>query len=180
MAAGRDPIDERGQAREAARQAEEAQKATKVRERMTLCRAARDYHERVIETSRTPKHAAQWIASLENHVPAGLWHQPVADIEAPALLAALSTGRALDDRGRVVPETLQRVRQRLDAIFEDAIFHGRCTSSPAAAIRRKMREQRTRRERSQFAALPYREAPAFCSRCVRLRGRPPGAWNSQS
>ncbi len=161
LAAGRDPIDERDQAREAARRAEETQKIAKARERMTLCRAARDYHERVIEPSKTAKHAAQWIASLENHVPAGIWNRPIAEIDAPALLAALSGVRSLDDRSQAVPETLQRVRQRLDAVFEDAIFHGRCTSNPAAAIRRKLREQQARRERGQFAALPYREAPSF-------------------
>src|SRR6185369_9726145 len=97
-------------------------------------------HERVIEPTRTVKHAAQWIASLEHHVPLSLWHLPIADIHAPALLAGLSTVRALADSSARVPETLQRVRQRLDAVFEDAIFHGHCTTNPAAAIRRKMRE----------------------------------------
>jgi integrase len=121
----------------------------------------RSYHERVIEPSRTNKHAAQWIASLENHVPPAIWHAPIASIEAPALLAALSGVRSLDDPDQRVPETLQRVRQRLDAIFEDAIFHKQCTSNAAAAIRRKMREAQARRERGEFKALPYVEAPAF-------------------
>ncbi len=35
---------------------------------LTLCRCARDYHERVIEPTRTTKHAAQWIASLETQL----------------------------------------------------------------------------------------------------------------
>ena len=158
---GVDPIDARDQARGAAREIEQKQKATKARERMTLARAARDYHERVIEPSRSDKHAAQWIASFEHHVPAEIWHAPIDGIAAPALLAALGTVRALADATESVPETLKRVRQRLDAVFEDAIFHGRCSSNPAAAIRRKMAEGQARRERGQFAALPYREAPAF-------------------
>lgn len=58
------------------------------------------------------------------------------------------------------------MRQRLDAIFEDAIFHKRCASNPAAAVRRKMRETLPKKKAGQFAALPYREAPAFM---VRLR-----------
>jgi integrase len=53
------------------------------------------------------------------------------------------------------------VRQRLDAVFEDAIFHGLCASNPAAAIRRKMREAGGKRERGELTALPFREAPAF-------------------
>lgn len=167
---GVDPIDDRDRRREAAQQAEQERKAVAARERMTLARAARDYHERVIEPSRTTKHAAQWIASLENHVPTAVWHKPIADIDAPELLAALSGVRALDDKQQHVPETLQRVRQRLDAVFEDAIFHKRCTGNPAAAIRRKMREAQAKRERGQFAALPYREAPAFMHRLRTAEG----------
>lgn len=163
---GGDPIDERDGRRETAREAEQAQKAQKARERMTLARAARDYHERVIEPTRTSKHSAQWIASLENHVPPHLWRAPVDSVEPPALLAALlaikphERARNLTS-GDKLPETLQRIRQRLDAVFEDAIFHRRCTSNPAAAIRRKMAEAQDKRQRGEFRALPYREAPAF-------------------
>ena len=74
---GRDPIEHRDQAREAARQAEGQVKATKAREQSTLARCARDYHERVIERTRTAKHAAQWISSLEHHVPASVWNAPI-------------------------------------------------------------------------------------------------------
>ena len=156
-----DPIDDRDARRGAERDAKKALKADKAREEMTLARAARDYHERVIEPSRTTKHAAQWIASLEHHVPAEIWHKPIADIDPPELLKALEGVHSLADSDVLVPETLARVRQRLDAVFEDAIFHKRCTSNPAAAIRRKLRERQSRRERGQYAALPYREVPAF-------------------
>lgn len=158
---GIDPIDARDQSRTAARDDDERQRAERAREQQTLARVARDYHERVIEPSRTDKHAAQWIASLENHVPGSVWHKAIADITAPELLAALLAMRSLEEKGKAIPETLQRVRQRLDAVFEDAIFHGRCTLNPAAAIRRKMQEAQGRRERGEFAALPYRDAPLF-------------------
>lgn len=69
---GIDPIDDRDRRRELAQDAEQAKKAAKERERWTLARCARDYHERVIEPTKTTKHAAQWISSLENHVPAKL------------------------------------------------------------------------------------------------------------
>lgn len=166
---GIDPLEARNAAREASRAADEAKKSDKQRERWTLARVARDYHERVIEPTRTVKHAAQWIASLENHVPAALWHAPVDTVEAPDLLAALMAVRPHDrarnlSQGDRVQETVQRIRQRLDAVFEDAMFHRRCTSNPAAAIRRKMREATPRRERGAFKALPYREAPALAAR----------------
>jgi integrase len=163
---GGDPIDERDGRRETARQAEQAQKVEKARVQMTLARAARDYHERVIEPTRTSKHSAQWIASLENHMPEHLWHAPVDSIEPPALLTALQAIKPHErarnlTSGDKLPETLQRIRQRLDAVFEDAIFHRRCISNPAAAIRRKMAEAQDKRQRGEFRALPYREAPAF-------------------
>ncbi len=158
---GVDPIDERDMERAAAREVDQAKKVTAARERMTLARAARSYHELVKEPMLTPKHGAQWIASLEHHVPEALWHAPIDSITPPALLAALTGVRALADSTVKVPETLLRVRQRLDAVFEDAMFHGRCATNPAAAIKRKMQEANGSRKRGQFAALPYREAPAF-------------------
>jgi len=138
----------------------------KRREHKTLARCAREFHERAIEPIQSTKHAAQWIASLEHHVPAALWHSPIDAIDAPSLLAGLSTVRSLSNSEARVPETLKRVRQRLEVVFDDAIFHGLCLRNPAAAIRRKMRETMPRKEAGQFAALPYRDAPALM---VRLR-----------
>lgn len=163
---GIDPIDDREQARSAQRTQAQQVRATSVMQAWTLAKAARDYHERVIEPSRTAKHAAQWISSLENHVPEHLWKKPIGDIEPPELLEALrgirphKRARNLTDDARL-EETTQRIRQRLDAVFEDAIFHRRCVGNPAAAIKRKMRESATRREKGSFKALPFVEAPAF-------------------
>jgi integrase len=172
---GTDPLEARAGQREAAKLAEEARKADTERERWTLARCARDYHERIIEPSRTAKHAAQWISSLENHIPGNLWHAPVDTIDAPSLLSALLDvkphERARRHKGDSVPETLRRIRQRLDAIFEDAIFHGRCQSNPAAAVRRKMREAGPKRAaRGSFAAMPYKEAPALVQRIRTMDG----------
>jgi len=174
LRAGVDPIDARGDAKGQARAADDARQADKARERWTLARCARDYHERVIEPTRTSKHAAQWISSLENHMPAGLWHKPIGDIEPPALLAVLAAIKPHErahnlTQGDRIAETMQRIRQRLDAVFEDAIFHKRCTTNPAAAVRRKMRETLPSKISGQFAALPYKEAPAFLAR---LRAAP--------
>lgn len=172
---GVDPIDAREAAREAAVELEAARKAERARQRLTLARAARDYHARVIEPSRTPKHAAQWIASLENHMPPEVWGAPIDTIDAPALLRALLAIRPHErarhlTQGERLPETLRRIRQRLDAIFEDAIFHGHATTNPAAAIRRKLAEEGPARPDGQFAALPYREAPAFLQRLRTAEG----------
>lgn len=166
---GVDPLDARDRQREDAKVEADARRSAKQRERWTLARCARDYHERVIEPTKTPKHAAQWLSSLENHVPAALWHSPIADIGAPVLLSALLAIRPHErarnlSQGDRVQETVQRIRQRLEAVFEDATFHGRCSTNPAASIRRKLREATPRRQRGEFKALPYRDAPALARR----------------
>jgi len=86
----------------------------------------------------TSKHAAQWISSLENHVPPELWNKPIAEVTAPELLAALVKTKPHErarniGKGEHVHETVTRIRQRLEAVFEDSIFHGHCTVNPAAA-----------------------------------------------
>lgn len=162
---GIDPIDARDGQRAAAKAAEAVTKQSKARDRWTLARCARDYHERVIEPNRTPRHAATWIASLEYHVPAALWNAPIAEVSPPALLSALMAvkphERARAHKSDKLPETVKRLRQRLDAVFEDAIFHGRCNGNAAAAVSRKLTEAQPRRERGQLRALPYRDAPTF-------------------
>jgi integrase len=118
----------------------------------------------VIENSRTDKHASQWIASLENHVPAKLWCRPIDRITAPELLAGLQAikphPRSRNPDGPPA-ETIRRIRQRLDAVFEDAIFHGRASANPAAAIRRKLTEARPDAGKEPLRALDYRAAPAL-------------------
>lgn len=171
----KDPIEAKAQARVAALEDERARKAARAVEHWTLARAARDYHERVIEPNRTAKHSLQWIASLENHVPAALWHRPLDEITAPELLDAL-LGVTPHERARnltsgdKVRETVRRIRQRLDAVYEDAMFRERATHNPAAAVRRKMRETEGRQARRQWAALPYGEAPALVQRLREVEG----------
>jgi integrase len=102
-------------------------------------------------------------------VSATLWHRPITAIEPPALLRALADSKPHErarnlSQGDRVSEAMSRIRQRLDAVFEDAIFHKRCTSNPACAVTRKMREALPRKQAGQFAAPPYREAPAFMAR----------------
>jgi integrase len=151
----KDPIDERDRARAEAKARDDAARRTAKAEQTTLARVARAYHERVIEPTRSAKHGAQWIASLENHVPEKLWHAPIDTITAPALLDFF-----IDVCGRL-PETGSRIVQRLRAVFGDAEFRGLCSGNPADAAARKLREAKGRRERAAFAALDYAQVPAF-------------------
>jgi integrase len=170
LSSGIDPVDDRDakRAEKLTAEAQAKQQATMHREveHWTLARCARDYHERIIEPKLTRKHAAQWIASLENHIPAGLWHAPIVTITAPALVAALLKmkphARARNKGGGDrMGETRSRVLQRLAAVWDDAIFHERATANPAgSATRRKIAEGAPKRRRGAHRALPYGEAPA--------------------
>lgn len=97
------------------------------------------------------------------------------EVEAPELLEALRTIRP-HERARNLTaesrlhETVVRIRQRLDAVFEDAIFHKRCSSNPAAAVKRKLREGRLGRNKGAFKALPFAEAPAFAAQIRKQEG----------
>lgn len=171
---GVDPIDQRAQQRDEARQADELQRQARLRERWTLARCARDYHERVIEPNRTTKHSGEWIRSLENHLPAALWDAPIADITPPELLQALTDAKP-HERARThkaLDETVRRLRQRLEAIFEDAMFHRRCTTNPAIAVKRKLTEAKPpeKADRGHLRALDWREAPALLKRIRAVPG----------
>jgi integrase len=161
---GVDPIEAKRDERDRARQAIDEKKAAISKQQSTLARVARSYHERVIEHSRTPKHSKQWIASLERNIPAHVWHKPIADVSAPELLQVLIPLQAR------IPETASRVRQRLEAVFDDAVFHGRASANPAATVRRKLQEAGGKRVRGQFRALAYADTPAAMVKLRKMDG----------
>jgi len=150
--------------RSAARKAEVERKVEVRRERTTLARVARAYHERVIEPRRTWIHSREWIASLERHVPSELWHKPIDRIEAPELLDAVAKVTVK------YPETGRRVRQRLELVFADAEFRKLCAGNPGRAIREKVREQCGGRTTRCYKALGYREVPVFVARLRAVPG----------
>ena len=128
LLSGEPPVDplEIRQAREGARRrAEVARKARRVSNDRTLARAARTYHESIEAQFRNAKHRAQWINSLEQHVPAALWKKPLAEVGPGELIDAMA---ALE---RTVPETGRRVRQRINAVLDHAVVR-----EWSAAVRR--------------------------------------------
>lgn len=166
---GLDPIDERDRKRDQARRALELRKTETKRERATLARVARTYHEQVVEPNRTSKHSAQWIASLEQHVPAdtwhfkgearaAIWHAPIESITPPVLLDFFR------DVTKRIPETGSRIIQRLIRVFKDAEFRGLCKGNAAMAAAQKLRDDGVERKRGEFAALPFAEVPSFVKR----------------
>jgi integrase len=150
-----DPIEERGKAAAARREAERQRWAEKHQEQATLARVARAYHAKCIEPRARAKFAADWIASLENHVPPALWDKPIARITRAELLDFL---RDVQQR---MADTAQRVRRRLDEVFEEAIERGLVTANPVAMLRTKLRRENKPRTVTARPALDYRALPAF-------------------
>src|SRR5207302_2316391 len=60
-----------------------------------------------------------------------------------------------------IPDTAEKVRQRLDKVFDDAGFFGRCNSNPARAIRGKLAEAPRGRKEGHYMALPFEQVPGF-------------------
>jgi integrase len=150
-----DPIDERDKANASRREAERQRKAGKAQEKATLARVARAYHQAFVEPKLPSKLSADWINSLENHVPAALWHKPIADIARAELLEFL---RDMQNR---MADTAQRVRRRLDEVFEEAIEQEVVSLNPVAMLRTKLRRENKPRRRTPHRALGYGEVPAF-------------------
>ena len=165
-----DPIDERDKAAAARREAERQRKAEKQQENATLARVARAYHEKFIEPRFLPKLSADWINSLENHVPPALWHKPIAEITRAELLEFLR------DMQQRMADTAQRVRRRLDEVFEEAIEQGTVAVNPVAMLRAKLRRENKpkRRHAASRARLPRRAGfpeglraqPGIAARCL--------------
>lgn len=164
LSRGQDPLDLRNTTKAHAHEQLRVKKSARKKEQTTVARSARAYHEAVIENSRTPLHARHWIDSLENHLPPSIWHAPVDSIMAPVLLDAMI------EIQRKVPETATRIRQRLEAVFNDAELRGLCATNPARTIRRPMAEALVKRQRRALAALPYTEVPAFMANLRQCSG----------
>jgi integrase len=160
--AGIDPIEEKKATRAAGAAAEAERKEAIRTNALTLRRVARTYHEAAVEPKRGPKHSQQWINSIEQHVPAAILDRPIASIRAAELLDALRPIYA------DVPETARRIKQRLDAVYDDAVLRELVVGNPVKAIGRALRDEE--RERGSFAALPYAEVPALVERLRALPG----------
>ena len=101
-------------------------------------------------TWTSPRHAAQWRESLQNHVYPLIGQMQVDDIEVPNVLAVLTpiwTAKA---------ETAVRVKQRMTAIFDYAIAAGWRKDNPCNGALKSVLPSR-KRERRHHPSLPYPE-----------------------
>ncbi len=161
---GLDPIDERDRGGDSVALDREGEKETVDGRRVTLRRYTREYHKKNVEPVRSFKHAQQWIHSIEQHVPGALLDTAIDRISPVELLDALVPIL------REVPETGSRIYQRLATVFDAAVIEGLRRDNPATPIRRELTKRAGRRERTNFASMPYQEAPAFVKRLRKAAG----------
>jgi len=101
---------------------------------------ARQWHT-MTKAKWSPHHAADVLASLEDHIFPKLGALPIRSITPPMVLEGL---RLIEARPAI--ETARRVRQRMSAIFVFAIASGIATDDPAAVVRGALQPVRKGRQ----------------------------------
>ena len=123
--------------------------------------AARQVHSLHKPTWRNPKHAAQFISTLETYTFPRLGKIKVGDVTTSDVLAVLTP------IWTTKPETARRVRQRIGTIMKWAIAQGWRQDNPAASIAEALpKHDRTKQHRK---ALPYQRV-AECIETVKSSG----------
>jgi integrase len=147
IASEKDPIDERGAAREARKVAAEA---------MTFEQAARKVHEEQEPGWANKKHAAQWLNTLQEHV------FPRIGSEKLAGLTPADFAEVLRPIWLKTPETATRVKQRCHKVMKWSWAHGLVSSNPVDNVGHLLPHRNGGVERvTHQPAMPWRDIPEF-------------------
>ncbi len=104
---------------------------------------------------RNPKHAAQWISSLEIYAFPSIGDQLVSTVSSKDIHKLLSP-EWLNKR-----ETSRRVYQRIKAVFEYSIAKDKRENNPCEGLLKVLPKQK--QNGNHFASLHYNKIPAFLS-----------------
>jgi len=152
LAAGKDP----GQAKKQAKQLETAKTAN------TFEAVAREWYEQR-KHEWSPKTAGMVLDRLERHILPRLGQQPIAEINAPEVLAVL---RVVEGSGAL--EMTQRVKHICGQIFMYAIATGRAERNPVMDLRGALKTPVTKHR----AYLRETELPAYLKKLKTYIGTP--------
>jgi hypothetical protein len=143
----------------------ELEAASLTRQMPTFEAAARLVHAEVSRGFRNPKHADQWINTLEDYVFPKLGSTPVEKLR-PGDFAEVLRPIWIDKA-----ETASRVRQRCDTVMKWCAAHSFIVASPVAVVGKLLAKQPGKRERvKHHPAMPWRDIPNFYQK--ELLGRP--------
>jgi len=120
----------------------------------TFREAAVMVHQEHRPSWKNPKHARQWLSTLEAYVFPRLGDLPVNQIDGPMVRDVLAE-IWLD-----IPETARRVRQRIGTVLDFAHAKGwREAEAPLRSVSRGLPKQP--KIKGHFAAMPWQEVPDF-------------------
>ena len=157
LRSGQDPIEDRDSAR-MGRQAEA--------QALTFEQAARKVHHDLSPGFKNPKHAAQWLKTLEDYAFPKIGIRRVKDLKAADFADAL---RPI---WLAKPETASRVKQRCQKVMDWCVAQDLIGANPVGVVSRLLPKAPGKRERVEHQpALPWLEIPRFVDDVLRT-GRP--------
>jgi integrase len=120
----------------------------------TVREAAIMVHQEHRPSWKNPKHAQQWLSTLEAYAFPRLGDLPVNQIDGPMVRDVLA------EIWLSIPETARRVRQRIGTVLDFAHAKGwREAEAPLRSISRGLPKQP--KIKGHFAAMPWQEVPNF-------------------
>jgi integrase len=120
----------------------------------TFREAAIMVHQEHRPSWKNPKHAQQWLSTLEAYVFPRLGDLPVHQIDGPMVRDVLA------EIWLSIPETARRVRQRIGTVLDFAHAKGwREAEAPLRSVSRGLPKQP--KIKGHFAAMPWQEVPNF-------------------
>ncbi len=112
---------------------------------------AREWHDNQ-SAQWCDKHSENILHRLEKDIFPSIGSRPIADIEAPELLAAL---RKIEQRGAL--DISRRIKQVCGQVFRYGISTGRCTRDPAADLKNALKVYKPK----HYPSLEIKEIPEF-------------------
>ena len=148
---GRDPLDYRAEIKAAVAASQAA--------KTTFEQSASRFIEASEPGWRNEKHAAQWTATLKQHVYPIIGQMPISQVDTAAVL------KVLDPIWTKLPETASRVRGRIEAVLDDAKVRGLRTGENPARWKGHLSASLQARTKvaavKHHAALAYHRVPTF-------------------
>ncbi len=154
---GKDPIEARKADTQALQRDAQA---------LTFEKAARQVHEDLKPGWQNPKHAAQWITTLETYVFPHIGNRKVESLKAKDFADAL---RSIWLKK---PETASRVKQRCSAVMDWCAAQELIGANPVGVVTKLLPKQAGSRERVVHRpAMPWQMIPEFVEGVLRV-GQP--------
>jgi len=125
--------------------------------------AARQVHESLKPGWANPKHAAQWITTLDTYVFPKIGSRKIKDLKAKDFADALVT--IWIDK----PETASRVKQRCNAVMDWCVAQDMIGANPVSVVSKLLPQQPSKRKRViHQPSMPWQDVPEFVQEILHI------------